>query len=84
MGYIEQITIESILGDIGYDDIDFVSYDEANELYFYNGYIDTCYNIQVIVLSDSEIEVWDCIADEENYVKSTHVCWENGIWELHH
>lgn len=70
--------IKKALKEIGYYELDFLG--SNGETAHYSGMLDTYYIIRVEFKSEVEFEVWDCIADEENYVKSALVNKKNNQW----
>lgn len=75
-------TIEEILTKLGYADLDFRSIDLASNTIFYDGYLDTIYFIQIHIKNPDELEVWDCIYDEENFVLSGTATRVDGEWQV--
>ena len=74
--------IEEILTKLGYVDLDFRSFDLASNIISYEGYLDTAYLIQIHIKNPDELEVWDCIYDEENFVRSGTATRVDGEWQV--
>jgi len=74
--------IEEALHKLGYFDLDFRSIDLASNIISYEGYLDTAYLIQIHVKNPDELEIWDCIYDEENFVRSGTATRVDKVWQV--
>lgn len=74
--------IEDILTKLGYVDLDFRSINLASNTISYEGHLDTAYVIQIHAQSPDKLEIWDCIYDEENYVRSGIATRVDGEWQV--
>lgn len=74
--------IEDILTKLGYVDLEFRSIDLASNTILYEGYLDTTYFIEIHAESTDKLEIWDCIYNEENYVRSGIATRVDGEWQV--
>ena len=77
-----QKEINNVLSKLQYFDQQFISHDSHTNTYTYDGYLDTFYRIKVKLIGDDKMEIWDCIYDEENYVRSGIAYYKDGLWEV--
>lgn len=76
------IEIEKILTKLQYFDLHFVSHDTFTNTYAYDGYLDTFYRIHVSLVDEQKMEIWDCVYDEENFVRAGIAHLVKGTWEI--
>lgn len=62
--------IEEVLKKLGYFDLEFNYYGEETKTIWYEGYIDTDYRIQIIIIDDRTLEIWDCDYYIDNFVRA--------------
>ena len=74
--------IEEVLSKLGYFDLDFRSINNASNIISYEGYLDTTYLIHIHVKNPYNLEIWDCIYDEENFVRSGTATQVDGKWDV--
>lgn len=75
--------VEHILSKLGYFDINFISRNSNSNIFWYDAYLDTYYRIQVTITGLSHIEVWDCIYEEDNFVRSGIAEKIEGEWKIY-
>ena len=74
--------IEQILAKLQYFDLHFVNHDTHTDTYAYDGYLDTYYRIHVKLIGEEKMEIWDCVYDEENFVKAGTAHFVDGTWNV--
>lgn len=62
--------IENILNKIGYFHLEFNYFCNETQTFWYEGYLDTDYRIQVKIIDSNTIEIWDCDYYVDNYVRA--------------
>lgn len=75
--------IEKILKMLGYFEIEFKYYSEESNTVWYDGYLDTDYRIQIKIIDQNTIEIWDCDYYIDNFVREGIAKKnEQNIWEV--
>lgn len=83
-GHLKHVTSSNkeVLTKLGYVDLDFRSIDLASDVILYEGYLDTAYLIRIHVKNPNDLEIWDFIYDEENFVLSGTATRVDGEWQV--
>ena len=68
--HIKLEEIEFILEELEYFDLAFNYYSEETNVFWYEGYLDTEYRIQIKIIDENTLEIWDCDYYVDNFVRA--------------